>query len=67
MAITIRQALEQFIPEAPGANKAPAKISGILLNPDVNPLFLAREVIEQIMKVEEMARKASQENGAEKK
>ena len=67
MAITIRQALEQFIPEAPGANKAPAKISGILLNPDVNPLFLAREVIEQIMKVEEMARRASQENGAEKK
>lgn len=61
MAITIRQTLEQFIPEAPGANKAPAKISGILLNPDLNPLFLAREVIEQIMKMEEMARKASQD------
>ena len=57
MAIPIRQALEKFNPETPGTNKAPDNISGIVINPNENPLFIGREIILQILKLEEMARK----------
>lgn len=57
MAIPIRQALEKFDPETPGTNKAPDNISGIVINPSGNPLFIGREIILQILKLEKMARK----------
>lgn len=52
----IRKALEQYTAQAPAGNRAPDKINGIVLNPEKNPLFLDRKVIEQIMKVEEAAK-----------
>lgn len=57
MAIPIRQALEKFDPKTPGTNKAPDNISGIVINPNENPLFIGREIILQILNLEEMARK----------
>ena len=57
MAIPIRQALEKFDPETPGTNKAPDNISGIVINPGGDPLFIGREIIMQILKLEKMARK----------
>ena len=56
----IRQALEQFDPERPGANKAPDNISGIALNPNRNPLFISREIILQILELEKAAGKKSE-------
>ena len=59
MGATIRQALEQFVPGGSGAPKAPENIAGIVLNPDKNPLFLERKMIETILKAEERAVRAS--------
>ena len=68
MGATIRQALEQFVPGATGASKdpnaakppkAPENIAGIVLNPDRNPIFLERKMIETIFKAEEQAVRAS--------
>lgn len=56
MGAPIRKALEQYTAQAPAGNRAPDKINGIVLNPEKNPLFLDRKVIEQIMKVEEAAK-----------
>ena len=61
VAFTIRQALEQFVPEVPGPNKAPESINGIVLNPGKNPLFLSREIIAQIVKLEIAARKTPED------
>ena len=61
VAFSIRQALEQFVPEVPGPNKAPDNIVGIVLNPGKNPLFLSREIIAQIVKLEIAARKKPEE------
>ena len=58
MGASIRQALEQYIP-GEGGNKAPANIAGIVLNPEKSPLFLTREAIGSIFKVEDRVRKAS--------
>lgn len=58
MAPTIAQVLEQFLPDAPGRNKAPENLSGILLNPDQNPLFLSRQTISEIFKVEERVQRS---------
>ena len=58
IAMPIRQALEQFVPEAPGVNKAPDIVNGIVINPTVDPLFIGRDIIAQILKLEEMARKS---------
>ena len=60
IAMPIRQALEQFDPERPGANKAPDNISGIALNPNRNPLFISREIILQILELEKAAGKKSE-------
>ena len=60
IAMTIRQALEQFNPETPGTNKAPDNISGIALNPNKDPLFISREIILQILKLEAEARKKTE-------
>lgn len=57
MAIPIRQALEKFDPETPGTNKAPDNVSGIVINPGGDPLFIGREIIMQILELEKMARK----------
>ena len=43
--------------ETPGTNKAPDNISGIVINPGGDPLFIGREIIMQILKLEKMARK----------
>ena len=59
LVATIRQALEQYEADAPGPNKAPDTISGIVLNPDKNPLFLTREMIAGILKAEARTRRAS--------
>ena len=59
MGATIRQALEQFVPGGSGVPKAPENIAGIVLNPDKNPLFLERKMIETILKAEERAVRAS--------
>ena len=59
MGAPIRKALEQYTAQAPAGNRAPDKINGIVLNPEKNPLFLDRKVIEQIMKVEEAAKRAA--------
>lgn len=59
MSATIRQALEQYVKEAPGATKAPDNIAGIVLNPEKNPLFLSRDLIARILRAEEQAKKAS--------
>ena len=59
MGAPIRKALEQYTAQAPAANRAPDKISGIVLNPEKNPLFLDRKVIEQILKAEEAAKRAA--------
>ena len=59
MGATIRQALEQFMPGNGAAPKAPENIAGIVLNPDKNPLFLERKMIETILKAEERAVRAS--------
>ena len=61
VAFRIRQALEQFVPEVPGPNKAPDNINGIVLNPNKNPLFLSREIIAQIIKLENAARKTPED------
>ena len=60
IAMTIRQALEQFNPETPGTNKAPDNISGIAFNPNKDPLFISREIILQILKLEAEARKKTE-------
>ena len=56
---SIRSVLEPFVTNAPGKTKAPAAISGIVLNPEKNPLFLPREMIAQVLKAEERAARAS--------
>ena len=52
LAATIRQALEQYAADAPGTNKAPDNIAGIVLNPEKNPIFLTREMIASVLNVE---------------
>ncbi len=59
LAATIRQALEQYVANAPGKNKAPEGIYGIALNPEKNPLFLTREMIASIFQVEARVQRAS--------
>lgn len=68
MGATIRQALEQFVPDGGGASKgpnaagspkAPENIAGLVLNPDRHPIFLDRKMIEKILKAEERAVRAS--------
>ena len=59
LAATIKQAMEQYIADAPGSNKAPENIAGIVLNPEKNPLFLTREMIGSIFKVEARVQRAS--------
>lgn len=59
MGATIRQALEQYAADGQGKSKAPANISGIVINPEKNPLFLDRKTIEQILKAETMAQRAA--------
>lgn len=59
LAASIRQALEQYAADAPGTNKAPETISGIVLNPEKNPLFLTRDMIAGILKAEARAQRAS--------
>jgi O-acetyl-ADP-ribose deacetylase (regulator of RNase III) len=59
LAATIRQALEQYVSDAPGTNKAPDNIAGVVLNPEKNPLFLTREMIASILKVEARVQRAS--------
>lgn len=59
MGAPIRKALEQYTAQAPAANRAPDQINGIVLNPEKNPLFLDRKVIEQILKAEEAAKRAA--------
>ncbi len=59
MAATIRQALSQYVKDAPGNSKAPDNIAGIVLNPEKYPLFVSREVIAKILEIEERAARAS--------
>ena len=59
IAVPIRQTLEQFVKDAPGTAKAPESISGLVLNPEKNPLFLPREMIASILRAEERAVRAS--------
>ena len=59
LAATIRQALEQYAADAPGTNKAPDNIAGIVLNPEKNPIFLTREMIASVLNVEARVQRAS--------
>lgn len=58
MGATIRSVLEQFDSDAPGNNKAPEMISGLVLNPEKFPLFLPRTMIAQVLKAEGRAVRA---------
>ena len=55
VAMTIRQMLEQFLPPKEGDTASrpgvPEQIAGIVLNPDLKPLFLSRESIAEIFRV----------------
>ena len=56
VAMTIRRMLEQFLPpkegDKPSRPGVPAQIAGIVLNPDLKPLFLSRESIGEIFRVD---------------
>ena len=54
----IRSILEQFVADAPGKTKAPESVSGLVLNPEKNPLFLPRDLIARILRAEERAARA---------
>lgn len=52
---SIREVLSQYAANVPGKNKAPEKLSGLVLNPDTKPLFLSRQAISEIFKVDQKA------------
>ncbi len=56
MALPIRELLGQYTDMVEGTNKAPEEIVGIVLNPDRNALFLPRNVIGEIFKVNQSAK-----------
>lgn len=57
VAPSIREVLAQYVPEIQGESKAPANLSGLVLNPDTKPLFLSRQTISEIFKVDRSAAK----------
>ncbi len=59
MALPVSELLGQYTKKVPGANKAPEEIVGIVLNPDHNAMFLPRNIIEEIFKVNQSAEVAS--------
>lgn len=56
LAFGMRQFLLQYTKNAPKGNRAPDRISGIVINAGARPLFLSRQAIEEIFRVDEKAR-----------